>query len=243
MKTIDFFYFIERYNAGEMDQPEMAWFQKELECNLSLQKEVLLRKRTDKILGRQDIVSLRKKMESIEMSRKENLVKKEKLASPRFQVAAVFTGLIIIWSLLFLSYRTESPVKIYQKYYRTYDNPGPSRSAEATYNEAIDNFNKGEFNKALEGFQTYLKNNPGSSQIEFLKGVSNMEINRFPDAELSFGNVLNKQINPYTVDANWYLAMCFIATKDKTRAKDQLYKIIKSNSIYKIEAIKILRHL
>ena len=30
MKTIDFSYFIERYNAGEMSDAEKEWFQKEL---------------------------------------------------------------------------------------------------------------------------------------------------------------------------------------------------------------------
>jgi hypothetical protein len=34
MKTIDFSYFVERYNAGEMDQNERVWFKKELEGNL-----------------------------------------------------------------------------------------------------------------------------------------------------------------------------------------------------------------
>ena len=30
MKTIDFSYFIERYNAGEMDDAEKEWFRNEL---------------------------------------------------------------------------------------------------------------------------------------------------------------------------------------------------------------------
>jgi TolA-binding protein len=243
MKTIDFSYFIERYNAGEMDQNERVWFEKELEGNLSLRKEVLLRKRTDTILERKDIISLRTKLVSIEKSRRDELIKKGKLNSPRFRFAAVFTGLIIIGSLMFLSVRTESPSKIFKKYYQSYNNPGVTRSGESTFNSAIDYFNKGEFLKALEGFQAYLENNPGSSHIEFLSGISNMEIMRYRDAELSFIKVINKKINPYTVDANWYLAMCLLATDEKARAKEQLQKIINSGSIYKNKATKILRRL
>jgi len=41
MKTIDFSYFIERYNTGEMDTMEKKWFIKELEGNKALQKEVI----------------------------------------------------------------------------------------------------------------------------------------------------------------------------------------------------------
>ena len=243
MKTIDYSYFIERYIAGEMDQTEKIWFKKELEGNESLQKELSLRRRTNLILERSDIVSLRNKLASIEMARRDEMIKNGKLHLPRFRFAAVITGLFVIGSIVFLSFRSESPEKIYKKYYQVYDNPGPSRSAEATYNEAIDYFNKGEFGNALKGFKAYLKNKPESAQIQFLSGVSNMEIMNFPDAVLSFNKVINKKINSYTVEANWYLAMCYIATKDKVMARYQLRNIVKSESIYKNKARKILRHL
>jgi TolA-binding protein len=243
MKTIDYSYFVERYIAGEMDQTEEIWFKKELEGNESLQKELYLRRKTDLILERNDIVSLRNKLATIEMARRDEMIKNGKLHLPRFRFAAIITGLFIIGSIVFLSFKTESPEKIYKKYYQVYDNPGPSRSAEATYNEAIDYFNKGEFSNALNGFNAYLKNRPESPQIEFLSGVSYMEIKKFPEAKLSLNKVINRKTNSYIVDANWYLAMCYIATKDKVMAKSQLSSIVKSESIYKNKARKILRHL
>ncbi len=246
MKTIDFSYFVERYNAGEMDQNERVWFKKELEGNLSLQKEVLLRKKTDFILGRQDIVSLRNKLASLEKARSVEKLEKGKLKSPRIRYAAIFTGLVVIGSLMFLSFRTESPTKLFNKYYQVYDNPGTSRSAEAaevaSYNEALKYFNTKQYSKALEGFKSCLDKG-GSPQLEFLSGISNMEINRYGDAEVSFDNVLGQKINPYTVDANWYLALCYLATADKVKAEEQLHNIIKSESIYKNKARKILRHM
>jgi tetratricopeptide (TPR) repeat protein len=243
MKTIDFSYFIERYNAGEMDQNEKDWFAKELEGNLSLQKEVLLRKKTDLILERQDVISLRTKLASLEKSRSVVKIKKGKLLAPGIRYAAVFTGLIVLGSLMFLSLRTESPVKLYKEYYQTYDNPGTSRPAGETYNDAVNNFNKRDFSKTADGYNPYLKNNTISPQIAFLKGISYMEIKRFQEAESLFRNVIDNKINPYTVDANWYLALCYLATEDMIKAKEQLNNIIKSESIYKIKAKKILRHL
>jgi tetratricopeptide (TPR) repeat protein len=243
MKTIDYSYFIERYNAGEMNQTEKAWFEKELEGNDSLQNEVTLRKRTDIILERYDIIALRNKLASLEKLRNAEIERKRKLKTPRFRYAAILTSLIIIGSLLFFSFNNQSPETIYKKYYQSYDNPGTSRSVESSFNEAIDYFNKGEFAKALEGFQAYLAKNPGSAQFEFLSGVSNMETRNFPDAESSFNKVINREINLYTYDANWYLAMCYIATHNKTLAKTQFYKISESESIYRNKARKILRHL
>jgi TolA-binding protein len=243
MKTIDFSYFIESYNAGEMNETEKAWFKRELDGNKSLQNEVQLRNKTDKILLRQDIISLRHKLASIEKARNEKLFNGSKIKSPRFRYAAVFTGLIIISSLLFLSYRTQSPETIYEHYYQVYSNPGATRSLETTFNEAIDYFNKKDFRKALEGFQAYLKANPGSSKFEFLSGISYMEIRNFPDAKLSFNKIIKRGANLYTEDANWYLAMCYLATSEKDKAKEQLHKIIKGESIHKNKAKKILRHL
>jgi len=243
MKTIDYSYFIERYIAGEMDQTEKFWFEKELTGNELLQKELLLRKKTDAILERQDIISLRNKLVTLEIARKDEMIKNGKLSMPRFRFAAIFAGLIILGSITFLSFRTESTSEIYKKYYQVYDNPGPSRSSETTYNEAIDYFKQKEFSKALEGFKAYLKNKPESSQIEFLSGVSFMEIKNFPDAESAFHKVVDRKINSYTIDAKWYLAMCYIATEDKVRAKVQLHEIIKSESIYRNRARQILRHL
>ena len=60
MKTIDFSYFIERYNAGEMSEAEKQWFQKELEGNENLRKEVYLRKNTDKVLKNQEYYFIEK---------------------------------------------------------------------------------------------------------------------------------------------------------------------------------------
>ena len=195
MKTIDFSYFIEKYNAGEMDQPEKAWFEKELEGNESLQKEVLLRKKADIILERHDIISLRNKLASIEKSRKEVLEKPLKLKTPRFRTAAIIAGLVVIGSLLFFSFKPQSPETIYQKYYQVYNYPGTSRSLGTSFDEAVGYFNKKEFGKALEGFQAYLKSNPGSVEYQFLSGVSYIEIRNFPDAELSFNKVINREIS------------------------------------------------
>jgi TolA-binding protein len=243
MKTIDFSYFIESYNAGEMSQTEKAWFLKELEGNELLQQEVRLRERSDKILQRQDIFSLREKLNSIEKSRNEEVVKNRKLKSPRFRYAAIFAGLLALGSLLFYSYKPQSPETIYKQYYSTYENSGTSRSGEITFIEALDHFNKKEFAKARDGFEAYLKLNPGSTKFELLKGVSNMEIRNFPDAEISFNKIIDKGSSLYEEDARWYLAMCYVATSQKTSARDQLRKITSSESIYKSKAKRILRHL
>ena len=83
MKTIDFSYFIERYNAGEMDEAEKEWFRKELEGNEKLRREVELRSRTDMILKDRDIMNLRNKLNAIEKQRKEPVPEVKRTLMPR----------------------------------------------------------------------------------------------------------------------------------------------------------------
>jgi TolA-binding protein len=244
MKTIDYSYFIEKYNAGEMDQAEKTWFEKELLTDKSLQKEVMLRKKTDKILERQDIISLRNKLASIEKMRTFEKKRNVKWQTPRFRYAAVIAGLVLIGSLLFVRYNKQSSDQVFRNNYIPYEIQDNSRSAEATYNEAVGYYKNGEFSKALEAFESYLENNPGSTKTLFYSGVTNLELRNYERAETSFIKVIDNKPNLYIEDANYYLAMCYIKTKKIILAKTQLKTIINSESKkYKTLAESALRKL
>ena len=245
MKTIDYSYFIENYIAGEMSPAEEAWFKKELEGNESLQKEVQLRKRTEDMLRKSDIISLRSKLASIEKMRLEKPVSSTRIKTPRFRYAAVITGLVIIGSLYLMVIKKESPENIFNNYYKSFENSGTTRSIapEANLNKAFEYYDKGEFAKALEGFRSYLEVHAWSPRYEFLSGVSSMEIKNFPDATTSFKKVLLDNNNLFIEEAEWRLALCCIKTKDISTAKDQLQKIAKSRSVYNKQAREILRQL
>lgn len=243
MKTIDYSYFIEKYIAGEMDQAEKTWFEKELEADKSLQNELLLRKKTDKILVRQDIISLRNKLASIEKSRMKEATLSTYTRAPRFRYAAVITGLILIGSILLIRNYKQSNEDIFNSFYETYQIQANSRSAEAVYQEAIDSYTKGDFSNALAGFRSYLQKNPGSVKFHFLSGTTNMELKNYPDAEISFIKVIDNKPNLYFEDANYYLALCYIIKGDIGAAKTQLGKIINTDSKYKKLAKSALRKL
>ena len=169
-------------------------------------------------------------------------VNTKKVSTPRFRYAAIITGAVVIGSLFF-TYRPMSTGKIYDAYLTPYENIGVSRSVEPEYNKAVDYFNRKEYLKAIDGFQSYLKQQPGNTRYEFLLGVSKMEIKNFPDAEISFNKVLDKGASLFREDAVWYLTMCYIGTNQKDIAIKGLRKIAGSESIYRKQAKKILRHI
>jgi TolA-binding protein len=247
MKTIDFSYFIERYNAGEMDQSEIKWFEKELEGNDSLHKEVMLRKKADQSLLHHDLISLRNKLAVLEKTRKEKLVESSGKKALGIRYAAVFTGLILIGSLFVIQSRNQSTEKIYSKNYSVYEYPGTSRTtqtaADIQFTRALQYYADNDYTNSGILFREFLKNNPENMQATLLYGISEMENKNFPNAEYSLNKIIKAEYNLYTDHAQWYLALCYVATGETIEAKQQLSAIRNSESIYRNKARKILRKL
>jgi tetratricopeptide (TPR) repeat protein len=248
MKTIDFSYFIERYNAGEMSESEKQWFLKELEGNEKLRNEVNLRKRTDEILKNQNVMSLRNKLSEIENRRKgvKNPVKDSK-KTVFIRYAAVFAGLILIGSIAMFSGKNLNSEKIMKHYYKIYEPPTSQRSAEsgtnADFTLALEFYNTHDYEKAAVLFNKVLENKPYDMQTVLLKGVSNFEEKKYPEAKQSFVKVIDDKDNLYIDQAQWYLALCYLNTYETEKAK-QLFKIIvNGDGIYKSDAKKIIRGL
>lgn len=247
MKTIDFSYFIERYNAGEMDDAEKQWFIKELKDNQRLRQEVNLRTRTDEILRKQDLFNLRKKLNTIEKKREEAHPVKKSQRAVNIKYAAAIAGFIIIGSIILLSGKKMSSDEIISRYYKPYEAAAPSRSAETPINNdfstAVEYYNIHDFRNAAIYFDKVLKTEPGNMHSALLNGISNYEIHNYPAAESSFSKVIDDNNNFYIDHAQWYLAMCYIQTDEKGKAIEQLALIEKSKTIYRKDARKILRSL
>jgi TolA-binding protein len=248
MKTNDFSYFIERYNAGEMSDTEKQWFQKEMDVNEKLRNEVLLRKRTDEILKNQNVMSLRNKLSEIEKNRAKQSVTVDRFRIPVYiRYAAVIAALVLIGSLTFFPGKGLSSEDIMNQYYKAYEPATSQRSAgagtDADFTLALEFYNTHDYNKAALLFSKVLEKKPNDMQTVLLKGVSNFEEKRYPEAKQSFDKVIDDKNNLYIDQAEWYLALCYINTNDKDKARNLLTNIIKENGIYKNDAKKIIRNL
>jgi hypothetical protein len=247
MKTIDFSYFIERYNAGEMDQAEIIWFEKELAGNDPLRKEVMLRKKADQMLLKHDLISLRNKLENLEKTRKEKIIETTGKRALSMRYAAVFAGLVIIGSLIILTGKNQSTETLYNRNFSVYQYPGISRTQQLQtdnqFGTALKYYAENDFAKAGALFGEYLKSNSENMQATLLYGISEMENKNFLNAITSFDKIIKVKNNLYTDQAQWYMALCFVATGETTIAKGQLLAIRKSDSIYRNKARKILRAL
>jgi tetratricopeptide (TPR) repeat protein len=248
MKTIDFSYFIERYNSGEMSDTEKQWFLKELEGNEKLRNEVDLRKRTDEILKKQDVMSLRNKLSEIERQRNE--VKSPRKVSGRsvfIKYAAVIAALVLIGSLVLVPSKKLNSDEIVKQYYKAYNPPSNQRSArsaaDADFTLALEFYNTHDYNKAAILFNKVLENQPNDMQTVLLIGVSNYEEKKYPEAKQSFGKVIDDNNNLYVDQARWYLALCYLNTGEKEKAIQLFDEISKESGTYQNDAKKIVKGL
>lgn len=247
MKTIDFSYFIERYIAGEMNESEKLWFQKELKGNEKLRKEVALREKTEEVLNDHDVIQLRHKLFEIEKQRAVNARANNPGKHSAFKYAAVIAGFILIGSLALFNTRNLSNDEIFNKYYKSYEAVSTSRSQQTItntdYSTALEYYNIHDYENAARFFAKVVNNDPGNMESTMLYGASNFEEKNYPIAEQSFTKVINNNNNLYIEEAHWYLALCYIQTNEQSKAVKQLTLIKNSESIYNKDARKILKRI
>jgi len=247
MKAIDFSYFIERYNAGEMSEVEKEWFQKELGGNVKLRDEVNLRKKSDEVLRNQNIISLRNKLSEIEKQRAEKTPVSNTKKQGYYNYAAVFAGLVLIGSFTMFSGNNLSNEEILSRFYKPYEPQTVQRSGLAVSNsdfkDALEYYNIKDFQNAALLFNKVIDSDPKNMQSVLLDGISNFEIKKYPEAERSLGNVIDDNNNLYIDQAQWYLALCYLNTDENKKAISLLGIIQREEGIYTKDAKKILRRL
>jgi len=249
MKTIDYSYFIERYIAGNMDETEKSWFEKELDGNTVLQNELKLRRRVDSSLERHDIIELRNKLSAIEKERRDRMITTKTYSvrrTPILRFAAVITSLLLIGSLYIISNSGSNPENLYKKNFQAYSYSGVSRSGDLKsddFRSAMDHYTRNDFKGAASLLKKYLSSKPEAMEAELYYGVAEMKNNNFPVAKSSFRTIIDNSDNLYIDVAQWYLALCYVKTNEKQNALTQLESIINSNNIFRDKARKLARKI
>ncbi len=247
MKTIDFSYFIERYIANEMSDAERLWFEKELEGNDKLRKEVELRKKAEEILKDKDIVSLRSKLSAIERQRSQSSPEKTHPFRSYMKYAAMAGVAIIIGIFFLLPGKKLTSDEIMSRYYKTYEPPATQRSAEVVsnddFNQALEFYKTNDFKNAAVYFKKVINREPKDMYSTLLYGISNFEGHKYPEAQKSFNRVIQDRNNLYIDQAEWYLALCYLNTDENDKALQLFEKIKNENGIYKNDAKDIISKL
>lgn len=249
MKTRDLHFYLERYLNKEMSEAERVWFEKELEGNHTLQQELRLRRATNDILARSDEMTLRMKLAGIEQEFHHNRHKVPAYRKPLRYVAVAVIAIMIVGGI-YLPNRTLSHDTLFDRYY--YLPPTAEQSASRSLgaslsNEsfmmAINSYNRGDYQNAIDYFLAYTEENEGSPGITMMLGNSFMEISEYDKAGDSYESVIHHDNNLYIEDANWMLGLCYLKTGELALARMKMISIAESKSRYRKDAAAILRRL
>jgi TolA-binding protein len=247
MKTIDFSYFIERYNAGEMSDAEKLWFEKELEGDKNLLREVHLRRQTDEVLNNRNTISLRNKLSDIEKTRAASIPVKRTNKSVYLKTAIILAIVALTGSLAIFPGRNLNNDEILSRYYKEYKPTSGQRSMETKLNEnfaqAQEYFESHDYKNAALFFSKVVESNPRDMSATLLNGISNFEDKKYREAKQSFGKVIDDDKNLYIDQAQWYLALCYLQTNENEKAVRLLEIIGNEDGYYSRDARKIVRKL
>ena len=230
-----------------MTESERQWFIKEMEDNPDLKLEVDLRKKSDEILKKQSVMSLRIKLSELEDKRrqKERAAVVKKMALLKY--VAAFGGVVLITSLILFSGKTLTSEDIVNQFYQAYEAPSVQRSSSTDTNSdyilGLKYYNAQDYRNAASQFSKVLEKNPNDMQTHLLSGVSKMEEKKYNDAKRSFTTVIDDKDNLFIESAKWYLALCYLKTEENTKASELLDSIRKEGGLYRREAKKILRKI
>jgi tetratricopeptide (TPR) repeat protein len=108
---------------------------------------------------------------------------------------------------------------------------------QGNLDEAMKNFNSGDYKKSGEEFDKILKHDPDNIEALYFGGISDYIDNKTGKSEAQFDKVLKKG-NKYTEGSKWYKANILLKKGDIEHAKAILQDLTNSNNPYKERAIK-----
>ena len=167
-------------------------------------------------------------------------------------IKKVFLSVVVSFLLLFSIFHMILPshdniIDIYTENYNPLSDVSFNLRGENTNKDLIqfqigvDYYLSGEYNKADDIFKTELKQNI-SPELLLYSALNKMAINDFYSAITLFNKLLYYS-DKYSIEAKWYLSLCYIKTNQIQKAKNIISVLSEIEGIYKEKSKKILKKL
>ncbi|HLN72811.1 MAG: hypothetical protein ACM3O8_09925 [Methylococcaceae bacterium] len=241
---------IEGYLYNELNEIQLTIFEDELIHNKDLLSEVNLIKGIDQAIQENDIMQLRNNLKDI-AEENNNKKQKEQSITVRFwhrktAISVVAASLILLLGITgIIRYTSEDD--IYRKYYTKYETAGISRSSSAVSDEnfakALQKYNKEDYQSALNLLEQVLSKDQNNVAGHFYSAVSFQELGKYNNAIKEYEIVIVDKDNLFMEQAEWYIGLCYLQSKDEKKAIQQFKKIADGKGFYQEKAVAILRKM
>ncbi len=232
---------LEAFLAGELKEGELWEFNKRLEADLQLQKEVQLHREINQAISDEGKWALVNTLEKLHRHNKKS--KRITLYSWKTQaVAASIVFFIMVGSLLTSNYFNTgmSNEALYNNYFDVENTLLTTRSEHSEepdiIQEGLDNFADGNYELAIQ----VLEQKESNMMSKLYIGFSHMKLEDYDKAIVSFKEIIEDNNNLFTDQAEWNLGLCYLVIDDTKQAKEVFTSIAKGKTTYKKRAQEIL---
>lgn len=242
MEKVELSRFTERYLENRMQPPEMKWFEKELEGNPWLFKELELRRKTDDFVRNFGAIDFRRKLIEAEDRHRKQAPVVRAVSSKPMVYAAILMGIILISSVLLISGLSNNPARLIgmaESDLPTLNSRAIGTESSEVITAAEDYFEGGEYEKAAVLFSSV----PVNMQNIYMAGFSYMKAGDYKNAITAFTKIVEQGDNLFTEQSGWYLAVCYYYINERERARSLLEGIAASDSKYRKNARKLARKI
>lgn len=244
MESINYSEYIEKYIDGNMSGAELIWFEKELEGNAQLLKELHLRKEINTAIAETDVMELQAQLKDICTTKR----KVTRTLSLRTCLSAAAVVLVAVSIITFNPFkRTYTNQELFNQYYEPYQASMSFRSTQPQIDrllkDAYKNYREQHYESAIPLFEAAIEKDNTDMASVFYAGMSYMETEQYASANNKFTKVVEARPNLYMEQAEWYLALCYLITDNHQKALNQLTAIANSHSYYAQKAGEILNKM
>lgn len=241
---------IEKYIDGELKGNELHNFEDILSTDNDMKRDYNLSVDINNSIMEDDVMALRDTLNY--MYQDETKVKRIPTVFTKrkfYYYAAASAALLIATGGLVqrLSGPDMNDIGVFEKYYTPYDVTVTYRSGNAEVDRllinALERYEDKDYEHALVLFEEVLDSRKDDMAVNLYSGISYMEEEKYQKATNSFNHIISNQDNLFIEQAKWYLAMCYLRTEKTDKAKDVLKEIIKEESYYKEQAIRVLKDI
>lgn len=241
---------IEDYLRGRLSQKEHEAFEKALENDQDLQKELAYVKLTiqgAKKSGRDDLKNRLKRIQKEYEGGNKEIIETKKISLwPKWIGIAASVLLIITAGIFFLGKDELNTQRAFNEYYEA----APLRLAtrdldtEKTIVQLNEYYTNKDYNDALPYFQKLLAIDSMNARMQLGIGICYLELDQLKSARNHFLSIIKAQDFRLQHQANWYMALSYLKEGKLDDAKKYLAPIINdSKADHHTQSIELMEKL
>jgi len=254
---------IERFLNGELTREEAANFSQRLDVDSELREKVQLEKQLLEALNEDSWSSIKNLDNRQELDQYKELFKSDDIQQLKKTIAKIgdeneeqkrispkrnwyfysaVAALLVVSLMVYVNVnQTPSLENLYTDYLDSTELPSlvTRDNTDPSISEAETLYTNKDYNNAVIAYTDLIEKMPSNKGTLYLyKGVSEMQLNKFTDAEKTF-DILMRSASLDATKAYWYKALLYLKMKDRNQASDVL-KVIIDNTYFNYKKATVL---